>query len=78
MLTALAHGWKSASTPGGLGQLTLVSPTVVHTNLGAQGTFLVVSSLTLSFVPEPGTLVLLGAGAAALGVFGRGRRRRPS
>jgi hypothetical protein len=65
-------------TPGGLGQLTLVSPTVVHTSLGAQGTFLVVASLTVNFVPEPGTLVLLGAGAAALGLLGRGRLRRRS
>jgi len=30
--------------------------------------------LTLNFVPEPGTLVLLGSGIAGLVMFGRSRR----
>ena len=68
-----------ARTPAGLGQLTLVSPIRIETSLPGTGSLLVVfGTLTLNFVPEPGTLVLLGAGAAALGLLGRGRLRRRS
>jgi PEP-CTERM motif-containing protein len=64
-------------TPGGLGQLTLVSPIRIRTNLPGSDPLLVVfGMLTLNFVPEPATLVLLGAGAAALGFLGRGRLHR--
>jgi len=59
-------------TPGGLGRLTLVSPTKVSTNLLGRPQFLVLlGTLTLEFVPEPGTLLLLGAGVAALAGWGR-------
>jgi hypothetical protein len=67
---------SNARTPGGLGQLTLVSPIRIESNLPGAGSLLVAfGSLTLNFVPEPGTLLLLGAGAAALGFAGRRRRR---
>ena len=65
-------------TAGGLGTLVLVSPTNV--SLGVLGSLASIATLTiteLSFVPEPGTLLLVGAGAAALGAIGRrqaGRR----
>jgi hypothetical protein len=61
-------------TPGGLGQVTLVSPTKVATTLtGTLENLFVVGTLTLSFVPEPGTFLLLGSGVAGLAM--RGRRR---
>jgi hypothetical protein len=63
-------------TPGGLGQVTLVSPSRVTTNI-AGGTLILVTfgKLTLNFVPEPGTLLLLGSGVAGLAILGRRRMR---
>ena len=60
-------------TPGGAGTLVLITPTAVRTNLfGDIPSFGV---LTLNYVPEPGTLLLVGSGAALLGVLGRRRKR---
>jgi hypothetical protein len=56
---------------GGLGTLQLVTPIRVETN--GLGTLLLWSSLTLTFVPEPSTALLLGAGTLALAALGRRR-----
>ncbi len=58
-------------TPGHAGQLTLVTPIRVLTN--AIGNLPGFGTLTLHFVPEPGTLVLLGAGSIALALVARRR-----
>jgi hypothetical protein len=67
--TTLYATGANALTPGGAGTLTLVSPGKVLVSTGHR--FAVIGTLTLSYVPEPGTLALLGAGALALAALGR-------
>jgi hypothetical protein len=61
-------------TAAGLGQVTLVAPGGLMSTLG--GPFPLFVSMTLNFVPEPGTLLLLGSGIAGLAIVGRKRMRR--
>ena len=71
--SATAMGLRSA-TPGGAGRLVAVAPVGVSTtNAGNLPSFAV---LDLTYVPEPGTLLLLGSGVAALGALGGRRLRR--
>jgi hypothetical protein len=68
--TATAMG-SNGLTPGGQGTLVLVTPIKLLTN--AVGTVAGFGTLTLTYVPEPGTLALLGLGIAALAATGRRR-----
>jgi hypothetical protein len=62
-------------TAGGGGGVTLVSPSKVSIDGAfAQRRTASFTTLVLTFVPEPGTLLLLGAGALALVLSGRRRR----
>lgn len=72
-VTATAYDRR---TPGGLGTVQLVAPVVARIFGGALGELPVVGVLTLQYVPEPGTLVLLGAGVAGLAAVGHRRSRR--
>jgi hypothetical protein len=67
------HGPASATSSTALesGVIQLVTPIFVSTNIGAQPVLPVFGILTLHFVPEPGTLLLISAGLAAMGVAGR-------
>jgi hypothetical protein len=58
-------------TPGGSGTLVLVTPGKVLTDVW--GTLPTFGVLTLTYVPEPGTLLLLGMGVAGLAALGRRR-----
>jgi hypothetical protein len=72
--TTLFVTGANALTPGGAGTLTLVSPGKIHVSTGPS--WAVIGTLTLTYVPEPGTLVLFGGGALALGAIARERRAR--
>lgn len=60
-------------TAGGIGTVQLVSPARVDTGDEVAGSLGVFSVQTLHFIPEPGTLLLLGAGVAGLAALGRSR-----
>jgi hypothetical protein len=67
--TVMGTGFDNR-TAGGIGTLQLVSPASI--GLGAAGSLATLATLSITFVPEPTTMVLLGAGLAALAA---GRRR---
>jgi hypothetical protein len=55
--------------------ITLVSPIQIFNN--ATGAFIPsLASISLHFIPEPGQLVMLGSGLAALVLYGRRRMRK--
>ena len=68
--TATAMG-SNGLTPLGAGTLVLVTPVKIITNVA--GTLAAFGVLTLTYVPEPGTLLLLGMGVAGLAAIGRRR-----
>lgn len=58
------------------GTVTLVAPIRVNTTPSVSGRIPLGARMSLSFVPEPGTMLLLVAGAVGLVVVGRRRMRR--
>lgn len=66
-------GAETAAQPGG--SVQLVTPVVIRTSIPGGEVFPAFGILTLHFVPEPGTLALLAAGVAGLGLAGRSRLR---
>ena len=55
------------------GHVKLVSPVTISTNIGASAVLPMFAFMDLTFVPEPGTLLLLASGVAGLAMVGRKR-----
>jgi hypothetical protein len=51
-----------------------VTPIYISTSISGLEVMPAFATLTLHFVPEPGTLVLFGSGIAGFVLFGRSRR----
>ena len=69
------HGPASltSSTAAASGQMRLVTPIFISTNIPAAPVISAFGIIDLHFVPEPGTLLLLGGGIAGLVLAGRAR-----
>ena len=80
MAKGWAHGAGSTttSTAGISGQVQLITPSQVVTNLplgssDKMGSFVIT---VIHFIPEPGLLLLLGSGVAGLAFLGRRKLMR--
>jgi hypothetical protein len=78
-----AKGWAHApasttsntAQPSGVVQLVMPAQIVSNIPLGANDKLSGMVSMVIEFIPEPGLLLLLGAGVAGLGLLGWRRRR---
>jgi len=75
-ITAMGGAAPASDTGMASGVVTLVTPIFVSTNIPASAVLPVFGILSMHFVPEPGTLVLLSSGIVGLVAFGRSSRNR--
>ncbi len=85
-VTVLGNMWTTGSasigpmsasgSPLSGGHVKLVTPTLISTNIGASAVIPSFAIMDLTFVPEPGTLLLLASGVAGLAMVGRKRMAR--
>ncbi len=85
-VTARSNGWTTGTacvaglptacqtgSPLSGGSVKLVTTTQISTNIGASALLPMFAVLELTFIPEPGTLLLLASGVAGLAMVGRKR-----
>ena len=82
-LTAMGNLWttgtvsigslSASGSPLAGNHVKLVTPTFISTNIAASAALPMFATLDLTFVPEPGTLLLLASGVAGLAMIGRKR-----
>jgi len=70
-ITAMGGGGPLSGAGAPSGVVTLVTPIFISTNIGASAVVPAFAILSLHFVPEPGTLLLLGSGIAGSALFRR-------
>jgi hypothetical protein len=75
-VTQMGFAMPASNTAAPGGTVQLVTPIFISTNIGASAVLPGFAFMTLSFVPEPGTLLLLGSGIAGLVAFGRSRAKK--
>jgi hypothetical protein len=69
------NGASTAASQGG--HVRLVTPAFIQSQIGAFSFIPIIGTLDLHFVPEPGTLAMLGLGSAGLACAGLRRRWTP-
>lgn len=74
-VTAMGGVSPLSNTGAPSGNVSLVTPIFISTSVGGSEVIPAFAYLSLHFVPEPGTLMLLGSGIAGLVAFGRSRAR---
>jgi len=83
-VTVNGNGWTTGTATVGAtsqtgspldasGHIKLVSPVTISTNIGASAVLPMFAVMELTFIPEPGTLLLLASGVAGLAIVGRKR-----
>jgi hypothetical protein len=75
-ITIMGGVAPASNTAAASGVVTLVTPIFISTNIGAFSVVPAFGIVNLHFVPEPGTLILLGSGIAGLVAIGRNRARK--
>jgi hypothetical protein len=74
--TVTISGTNNLASGSKAGSVTVVSPMRIDTGAAIAGSIPGAATLSFTFVPEPGTMLLLVSGAVGLAVIGRRRMRK--
>jgi hypothetical protein len=75
-ITAMGGVSPLSNTGAPSGAITLVTPIFISTNIGSFAIVPAFGILTMHFIPEASTFLLLGSGLVATAAYGRSRTRR--